>query len=158
MAMYILQNYLKIIKKHFFLGRSHIGTLGDKTSQWRLFKSHPGQCPTCHTLDMPLILLAYHASPQNTGVGFVLFMYVCLGSVLWCPLQFPSKNDVRSVFTPICFKQKLYADVLHEFNFRWCTCNTTALDRVPLKTLGRVPLKSWVEYHCRRPIDSNWRR
>ena len=31
MSMCILQNYLKIIK-NIFLGRSHMGTLGDKTS------------------------------------------------------------------------------------------------------------------------------
>ena len=36
---WFLQNYLKLFKKSF-LGRSHLGTLGVKTSQWR-----PGQVP-----------------------------------------------------------------------------------------------------------------
>jgi hypothetical protein len=42
-------------------------------------------------------------------------------SVLWCPLRFPRKHDVRFVFIPICYPYWCLTDV-HD---RWCSCRLT---------------------------------
>jgi hypothetical protein len=41
MCTWFLQNYFKKILLNFVLGRSHMGTLGAKTSQWRLLQVAP---------------------------------------------------------------------------------------------------------------------
>ena len=47
--------FAKLLKEQSFLGRSHMGTLGAKTSQWRPLQVAPkGTFPTCHTLDTRL--------------------------------------------------------------------------------------------------------
>ena len=67
MSMYILQNYLKIFK-NIFLGRSHMGTLGDKTSQWRLFKWLPGHVPYLpyprYATDSSCLPCHHHGTPE----------------------------------------------------------------------------------------------
>jgi hypothetical protein len=44
---------------------------------------------TCLNMGLVLLLLS-----NDTSLFFFL--------VLWCPLQFPSKNDIQFVFNPIC--------------------------------------------------------
>jgi hypothetical protein len=50
----VLHGFCRITSRKLFiksfLGHSHMGTLGAKTSQCAPFK----WCPTCHTLDTPL--------------------------------------------------------------------------------------------------------
>jgi hypothetical protein len=38
-----------------------------------------------------------------------------LSSVLWCPLRFQHKNDIRFVFTPSCFLWRLLSNILCVF-------------------------------------------
>jgi hypothetical protein len=55
-----LHGFCKITSRKLFnksfLGRSHMGTLGAKTSLWRVppLSGTQDTCPTCHTLDTPL--------------------------------------------------------------------------------------------------------
>ena len=79
--------------------------------QWSLTHSNFKKCLLLITAVISDVERCCWIDSLKYVIIFHLFMFLCcpimylyvLSSVLWCPLRFPHKNDVRFVFTSSCF-------------------------------------------------------
>jgi hypothetical protein len=114
-------SYLKRQWIFYFLRRSFLSSITSKTftglysiTVWVSYKKQELLALREH-LSSPFL---FWWGPCCSYCSFLYCPIMCirvLSSVLWCPLRFQHKNDIRFVFTPSCFLWRLLSNILCVF-------------------------------------------